>query len=379
LSELAFAPDGSALYAATYGAGVLKSSDGGDAWQDMSEGLESLYVASIAVDPAEPLTLYAGRYAGNDVYRSTNGGASWEKVGQGLPAGSVLGLAIDPTDTDTLYAATENGAVYRSENEGEDWEPAGEGLPEDWVWQLTHHPSQPGTLYAGTEGYGLYRTTNGGESWQPVALELADQHVSEVKIGPEPGHPVYVASSGGLWRSSNNGEDWDLLMEGDVTGVALDPMDPERIYAAAGLAYVSHDGGSSWIQLAQGLPSAFFSDLEADPTDASLIVLGTYGQGAWAYELGAAQGLFEGWNQLPAWPGGAIDGPGAIVAALDAAVSSAGRGAAPWQSIAWYDGAAWLQTFAAAPLPSFNTLTAIEPGEDYWLFVTQDATLLFPF
>jgi parallel beta-helix repeat protein len=85
---------------------------------------------------------------------------------------------------------------------------------------------------------------------------------------------------------------------------------------------------------------------------------------------GAAIDLFEGWNLVPDWPGDEAGTAAEVIALLDASVDPN-----TWDSIAHFTGSIWLQTFANAPLPSFNTLTDLEEGEDYWLFVTADTQL----
>jgi hypothetical protein len=86
---------------------------------------------------------------------------------------------------------------------------------------------------------------------------------------------------------------------------------------------------------------------------------------------GGGSELFEGWNLVEDWPIGEASSAGEVIEVLDNSVEPN-----VWDSIAYYDGSAWLQTFANAPLPSFNTLTELQTGEDYWLFVTADAELL---
>jgi hypothetical protein len=80
--------------------------------------------------------------------------------------------------------------------------------------------------------------------------------------------------------------------------------------------------------------------------------------------------LFEGWNLVEDWPAGEASSAGEVIAVLDGSIEPN-----TWDSIAWYTGKVWLQTFANAPLPSFNTLAELEQGEDYWVFVTADTTL----
>jgi hypothetical protein len=83
--------------------------------------------------------------------------------------------------------------------------------------------------------------------------------------------------------------------------------------------------------------------------------------------------LFEGWNLLPFWAGSSLVGVPAVIAGLDAAVEPA-----VWDSVARNVGGSWLQTFRNAPLPSFNTLGSLEEGIGYWIFVAQEAQIIFP-
>jgi CSLREA domain-containing protein len=87
---------------------------------------------------------------------------------------------------------------------------------------------------------------------------------------------------------------------------------------------------------------------------------------------GPTQELFEGWNLIAEWLGAALDGADEIIEYLNGNVEPP-----VWESIARYDTDEdeWDQTFKNAPLPSFNTLQAVEQGEEYWLFVASDAVL----
>lgn len=98
--------------------GILKSTDGGRTWNQVSGELSSLPVAALEVDPFSPQTVYAGVQGG--LYKSTDGGASWEKLpypGEKAVAVSSarpdVVLAIEPTDR--------GGLVYRSEDGGKTW------------------------------------------------------------------------------------------------------------------------------------------------------------------------------------------------------------------------------------------------------------------
>jgi hypothetical protein len=84
--------------------------------------------------------------------------------------------------------------------------------------------------------------------------------------------------------------------------------------------------------------------------------------------------LFEGWNFIPGWQAESVSGVDLVIDALDGSVAPI-----VWTTVAHYDPVTdeWLQTFRQAPLPSFNTLTGLQQGQDYWIFVTGDALLTF--
>ena len=124
-------------------------------------------VHSIAIDPSNPATLYAG--AGNGVFKSTNGATSWFAVNSGLPAWQFDALAIDPSTPATLYAGAFVFGVFKSIDGGTSWSAVNSGFTtfNINVYALAIDPSTPATLYAGTEN-GVYKSTNGGTSWSAL-------------------------------------------------------------------------------------------------------------------------------------------------------------------------------------------------------------------
>jgi photosystem II stability/assembly factor-like uncharacterized protein len=83
--------------------GVSKSTDGGRTWRRTS--LKWIQVQALALDPADPQTIYAGTWPGRGVYRSTDGGTTWKPFDSGLPAGGVSALTFSP-DGRRLFAGT---------------------------------------------------------------------------------------------------------------------------------------------------------------------------------------------------------------------------------------------------------------------------------
>ncbi len=98
--------DGNRVYLATMGKGVLTSSDGCQSWHTINNGLGSLFVYTVVVDPNDPATLYAGTDSG--AFMSTDNGESWGQINEGLLGAVVVrSIVVDPESN--VYAATPYG------------------------------------------------------------------------------------------------------------------------------------------------------------------------------------------------------------------------------------------------------------------------------
>ena len=107
---------GSTVYAHTSGNGIFRSTDGGSSWKALGT---ITGVLALALDPTSASTIYGGTSHG--VLKSTNGGAFWNAVNAGLTSYMVSSLAIDPSNNQTLYAGNYYGGVCKSTNGGASW------------------------------------------------------------------------------------------------------------------------------------------------------------------------------------------------------------------------------------------------------------------
>ena len=139
---------GKTLYAGTAAGGVWKTTDGGATWTPMADEDKqpSLAIGALAIDPTNPSKIYAAtgeansggdNYYGAGLLRSANGGSSWTSASF-APAGStgtfsptVSRLVVDPANPSVLYAAlgldprgaakANQGGIYRSIDSGVSW------------------------------------------------------------------------------------------------------------------------------------------------------------------------------------------------------------------------------------------------------------------
>jgi photosystem II stability/assembly factor-like uncharacterized protein len=267
------------LYVAT-GEAVARLDEAGGSW-GVELSLTSSPALCLAVDPADPDTVYAG--LGDDgVRRSEDGGRTW--VESGLPGRQVFSVAVSPANG-TVYAGTEPSALFRSDDRGRTWREL-EGLlelPSQPTWSFpprpwTSHvrwiapsPHEADLLLAGIELGGLMRSTDGGERWEDHRPG-AQRDVHSLAWHPLAPGRAYEAGGGGAAWSEDQGATWVPADDGRdrhyTWSVAVDPVDPELWYVSASTGpYAAHrrgdpqariyrrrDGG--WEALAGGLPES---------------------------------------------------------------------------------------------------------------------------
>jgi len=248
--EIAVAPGAQGiLYAATSG-GVFRSSDAGAHWTPIHAGLPQLNVASLAVDPSDSRTVYAGLYVTGQnmagVYKTTNGGSRWEAAGlEGLP---VYDLAVDPNDSSTVFAATYSG-LYRSGDAGGSWEKVDVAISGTSP-RIVFDPSDPERLWL-TSFDGVFVSEDGGDTWTESrpGLEVGAFAISRSGV-------LYAvqAPNKTVWRSTDHGATWKRAgrIPEEFTVHALEiSLDETVLYAAGDQGvYRSTDRGASWTRRA---------------------------------------------------------------------------------------------------------------------------------
>jgi photosystem II stability/assembly factor-like uncharacterized protein len=183
--------DANTVYIGTWRDGLYKSTDGGQNWVAKSNGLTSLDVRALALDPSNPQTVYAGLGQGAGIYKSTNGGDQWTAINEGLNpvcpsyllpiGGGAAGFSLEPPPAKPL------GQVYAA-------------VPWTIIWDLVVDPTNPQTLYAADRHAGVYLSTDAGGSWTPINDGLDMKAVAALDISTD-GQVVYAATwGGGIYR-----------------------------------------------------------------------------------------------------------------------------------------------------------------------------------
>ncbi len=305
---------GSTIYAgslsgdpsAAGGCGVWKTTNGGSTWRSVADGLPSLLIGDIAIDPTNPSRLYVAtrdrQRAGSGLYRSDNGGSTWTRVTDDARLNGRI-LLLDPANPTILYMGSPE-AVYRSTDGGASWEPVLEvALGE--ITDLVMDRSRPQRLLAGvrvkegSDAGGVYRTQSGGDSWDRltgcpgqqlpaaapntlVRLALSGDRVY-ASFRPKGGDWTLYRTTGATCTVGGRAEQaWERrAVIGAESASSLwsflyaDPVDSNFVYATGTSFRVSTDGGASFA-VVKG-PHDDHHAFATDPINPAIVYTGSDG------------------------------------------------------------------------------------------------------
>lgn len=274
--------------------GVQVSQDAGLNWQSSNNGM-SLFVRSIAADPASSSTLYAGTLGGG-VFRSRDAAASWVNVGLnngnvfrvrspvanqvlvgtsngvmasidggdnwahlGQSESFVFSMVTDPLNPMRVIGGGTGGRVWTTTG-GANWQEVGAGLPRTDV--LAMSLCSDGTLYAAPEQSGVWKTALGSLApWQnPGGAGLENTRIARLACDPRSG-VLYAGTNGkGVLLSNNGGVGWTPINSGldgnIVSAVVPSPINAWEVWTALqdGSVFRSGNAGLQWQAMRTGLP-----------------------------------------------------------------------------------------------------------------------------
>ena len=217
----------------------------------------------------------------------TFAGLRFRPIGPAITSGRVIAFAVDPNDRAKYFIAVASGGVWKTVNAGTTWTPVFDNYGSYSIGAIALDPKDTSVVWVGTGernsqrsvgyGDGVYKSEDGGRSFRKVGLEKSE-HIGRIAIDPRDSKVVYVAAQGPLWSSggdrglyktTDGGKTWKAVLSFSentgVTDVALDPSNPDIVYAASwqrrrhfytlinggpeSAIHKSTDGGATWTRL----------------------------------------------------------------------------------------------------------------------------------
>lgn len=276
---------GNFMYAGTWGGKIYMSSDNGQNWTCINEGMNVGFVWSLQVSgnyifaateqgvfkfdgsswALTSLTgmdvhalashngiIYAGTW-GLGVYKSEDNGTTWTSINNGL--GYILTVqSLTINSSGEIFVGTAGGGMFRSSNNGESFTKLSCGYELIWALGVTNN----NTLFAGSYGDGLYRSTDGGSTFEKVSLNVPFIY----SIVVDANNRVYVTSwASGVFVSADNGATWTSL---GMSGVGVSSLmisgDADQVFVGTkeGKIFMSSiDGKVTDVENENSIPTKF--------------------------------------------------------------------------------------------------------------------------
>ncbi len=261
-----------AAYGASEERGVYRSTDGGTTWEKVLYVDENSGASDLSMDMTNPRILYAAfwdhrRYPwqvrsggpGSGLWKSTDGGDTWEPINEGLP--ELMGktsVDVSRARPDRVYAIIEadpGGGVFRSDDGGRTWERTSDywsARARAWYYiEIFADPVDPETVYVLNAP--MLRSIDGGRTFTNVRVRHGDTH--DLWINPRDNQVMINANDGGAHVSFNAGDTWSELNNQPTAQfyrVAVDNRFPYHVYggqqdnSTVAIASRGSGGGITW-------------------------------------------------------------------------------------------------------------------------------------
>lgn len=283
------------VFLATEDAGILRSRDGGESFQDASNGLSDRRMIRM-VQSGRHVLVTLGKDA-STLRASLNDSASWQRVR--LPAANVQQIL----NYGKSLVAFSSSAGWTSGDNGATWKPlpafpvamsaAGFGVSSQVpmmattkaVYRLNGQAWQPTTalgvsagpirrMWTTRSGVGpawieagasVWTSGDAGKTWTIAHLPVRTGELYELDASSQ---VIWAATARGLYRSRDAGKTWTLCDKGIDAGsttpaVAIHPANPLEAFAVQyGRIFRTRDGGESWVEVpVEGLQGASIASL----------------------------------------------------------------------------------------------------------------------
>jgi len=267
------------IYNASPYRGLYRSTDGGTTWKKVlfkADDQENVGAIDVALDPQNPRIVYASLWAtrrppwsvyapsympGSGLYKSTDGGDTWIKLSNGLPNDNYvgkIGIAVAPSNPNRLWAVVDDvgsgvaptrgrgagaerpsgsGGVYVSDDAGANWRLVNN---EQRLWGrgwyfggIAVDPGNPDRAYVINTA--TYMTTNGGRTWVPIKGAPGGDDYHQMWVNPRDGNRMVLSSDQGTVVSVDGGKTWSTWYNqptAQIYHVAADNRFPYWLYGA---------------------------------------------------------------------------------------------------------------------------------------------------
>ncbi|MBC8266378.1 MAG: PKD domain-containing protein [Flavobacteriales bacterium] len=244
--------------------GIYRSADAGITFVHT---FSSVNITSMEFHPTNSNIIYGGSKGNTSVYKSTDNGVTWNQAGIGLPTtNNVVRVAVAVTDDNpsvvyALFGDNNNGfyGIYKSTDEGVSW---------------IQQANSPNLL-----GWSANGSDSGGQAWYDLALTVSPLDEDVLFVGGV-----------NCWKSIDGGQNWNLnthwygggganYMHADEHMLEYNPLNNYVYSANDGGLYFSSNHGNNWTDISDGLHITQFYSLGVSQTVQDKVITGSQDNG----------------------------------------------------------------------------------------------------
>lgn len=206
--------------------GVFRSTDGGKSWKKILYIDDKTGAADLAVDPRNTRVMYATTWQvlrrpwdiyefgpGSGIYKTTNGGDTWTRLQDGLPKGEMgkIGISVSAPNPDRIFATIggDDGGIYRSDDSGKTWKLVNGSFEmharQYYYGHIFADPLQPDTVYT-FSSKDFYKSVDAGKTWGRIQTPHGDYH--DLWIDPHDNLRMVNGNDGGATVTFDGGKSW---------------------------------------------------------------------------------------------------------------------------------------------------------------------------
>jgi len=256
---------------------VFRSDDGGITWRELKM-IHGKSIRALAMAPSDHNILVAGAIDG--VFRTRDGGVTWERISpENHPEiKNIESVAIDPEDTEIIYAGTFH-LPWKTEDGGRNWHSIQEGMLLDSdIFSIIIDPKTPRRVFISACS-GIYKSVNAGALFSRIkGIPHSAIRTRVLKQDPQRPSIVFAGTTGGLWKTFDGGDTWELYSAPDiiVNDILIDPNNPERVLLATdrGGVLASNDGFDKYTTSNHGFSHRVVGGMVVDRKDPNQLYVG---------------------------------------------------------------------------------------------------------
>lgn len=236
-----------------------------------------------------------------DAYNWVFGNSTQSDLGQWKPKGPFNGpslggigrvnrIVFDPQNSNIAWIGTPAGGLWKSIDGGQHWTTNTDKLTNLGISDIAIHPTNSNIMYIGTGdrdagdtySYGVLKSIDGGNTWTQTGLThnvTQQTRITDLYINPSNPNIILASTYGGIFRSTDAGQNWTSVKLGSHNEIVQKPGNPNVLFVSSLNSgscriFKSTDNGANWSQISSTvlpLSNARRIELAVTPADSNYI------------------------------------------------------------------------------------------------------------